>query len=297
MPLTQEINLRPPTGSISATVKPATPRPGQQFTVTIAGATEAPRAAYGRIRPAGTACAPTHDTDNGDNLLGGEGVDGAFSLPTTTSQLAAGSYIVCLWLTGATSDTVPIVGPAVPVSIVKPPRLPWRCTATSREPAAHAQGRAQPPAESTLPRGRDPAQAEPPRPQGQGHPTRSATRYDVAQRSVREGGGLQWASLEGTRSRTAREPDAPLAPPVGASPKWRDGSLLTRLRWPCEARGRPWHEEPSFVRLPSVAAPNCRASVPEGLRALGNRVGARWLPAASWGLRSRNGGSDWWVRG
>jgi hypothetical protein len=68
-PITQTITFRSATGTISATFNPVIPLAGENFTITITGASEAPKNAYATIRPAGGApCAPTASADSGEGL-------------------------------------------------------------------------------------------------------------------------------------------------------------------------------------------------------------------------------------
>ena len=91
---------------------PITPQAGQVATVTIAGSSEAPKRVYAKLRPAGGApCATSYDADSGRNLVGGTNVNGAFSVPATTTQTTAGQYLICLWLADSTSDGAPVAGP------------------------------------------------------------------------------------------------------------------------------------------------------------------------------------------
>jgi hypothetical protein len=58
-PISQVVTFRAPGGVISASINPATPRPNEQATVTVSGATEAPEEVFATVRPAGAPCAPT----------------------------------------------------------------------------------------------------------------------------------------------------------------------------------------------------------------------------------------------
>jgi len=121
-PITQTITFRPPTGTITATFNPVTPRPGQTFTVTVTGTSEAPKEVYAAIQRAGAPCGPTYASDEGTGILNGSEVNGSFSLQATTSQATAGQYVVCLWLAESSSDSAPIAGPQPePLNIVAPP--------------------------------------------------------------------------------------------------------------------------------------------------------------------------------
>lgn len=122
-PITQVFTFRSPTGTISATLSPLVPRPGQQAQVTISGTSEAPEYVYATVRSAGGApCAPTYQSDTGSSVIDGEGVNGAFTKQGTTTQQTPGSYVLCLWLASSSSDAQPIAGPqAVPFSVVQPP--------------------------------------------------------------------------------------------------------------------------------------------------------------------------------
>jgi hypothetical protein len=125
-PITQTITFRSPRGTISATVNPLTPSPGQKATVTVTGSSEAPEHVYAKIRPAGGApCAPTYDADTGENLIEGSGVNGAYSMQATTTQAKAGQYLICLWMAGSGNETPAIAGPQpVTFTVAAPPPPP-----------------------------------------------------------------------------------------------------------------------------------------------------------------------------
>lgn len=131
-PLTQTITFRPSAGTIGATITPATPRPGEQAELTVAGSSEAARRVYAKLRLAdGTSCAPSYDADPGGSLFDGWSVDGAFSLNATYTQARAGQYLICLWLAGSSDDTLPIGGPQQQTfAVAKPPRpiVSWAAT-------------------------------------------------------------------------------------------------------------------------------------------------------------------------
>ena len=121
-PISQVITFRRPNGSISATLDPAISRPGQQTTVTVTGSSEANRKVYATVRSAGTQCAPTYGSDDGESLIAGSDVDGMFTTVATTTPSRPGGFIVCLWLASSSYDTQPIAGPqSVPFSVVQPP--------------------------------------------------------------------------------------------------------------------------------------------------------------------------------
>ena len=125
-PITQTITFRSPTGTITATVNPIAPEPGQKATITVTGSSEAPEKVYAKIRPAGGAtCAQTYETDSGSNLIEGQNVNGSFSEQATTTQLTAGTYLICLWLASSANDTSPIAGPQPETfTVVSPPPPP-----------------------------------------------------------------------------------------------------------------------------------------------------------------------------
>ncbi len=82
----QAITFRAPTGTITASVNPITPQVDEAATVTVTGASEMAASVFAKIRPGGgVGCAPTFSADSGDGLIFGKGVDGAFSLPVTTT--------------------------------------------------------------------------------------------------------------------------------------------------------------------------------------------------------------------
>lgn len=111
-PITQTITFRAPSGTITATVNPITPAPGQAATITVTGSSEAPEEVFAKIRLAGGAgCAPTYEADSGLSLIDDQKVNGAFSVQTTTTQTSVGTYLVCLWLADSREATPAIAGP------------------------------------------------------------------------------------------------------------------------------------------------------------------------------------------
>ncbi len=126
-PFMQDITFRAPTGSVGATFSPSTPVAGQPFTITLAGASEAPESVFATVHAAGSSCAPTFATDTGSNLVGGAGqsVNGSYSFTTTANEATAGNYDVCLWLGSSATDGSPIAGPtAVKFTVAAPPTPP-----------------------------------------------------------------------------------------------------------------------------------------------------------------------------
>jgi hypothetical protein len=124
-PITQTITFRSPNGTITATVNPLTPQPGQQTTVTVIGDSEAPENVYAKVRPAGGApCAPTYEADSGGNLIDGASVNGSFSTQAKTTQSKAGQYLICLWLAGSGNETPVIAGPQPEMFTVASPPAP-----------------------------------------------------------------------------------------------------------------------------------------------------------------------------
>jgi hypothetical protein len=122
-PITQTITFRSPRGTITGTVDPATPRPGEKATITVTGDSEASEHVYARVHMAGsTGCAPTYQSESGENLIEGSSVNGSFSVQATTAQSKAGQYVICLWLAPSGSDTTPIAGPQPETfTVVSPP--------------------------------------------------------------------------------------------------------------------------------------------------------------------------------
>jgi hypothetical protein len=111
-PITQTITFRSPGGTITATVNPTTPTPGQRATVIVTGSSEAPAKVYAKIRSAGGAsCAPAFEADSGEDLIDGESVNGSFSVQSQTAALKAGQYLLCLWLATGPAETPAIAGP------------------------------------------------------------------------------------------------------------------------------------------------------------------------------------------
>jgi hypothetical protein len=111
-PISQVVTFRAATGSISASIAPATPEPGQDAAVTITGASEAPARVYATVRPAGgAACAATYSADSGTGIVDGESVNGSFSVQGTMRLEDAGQYQLCLWLADSSDDSSPTSGP------------------------------------------------------------------------------------------------------------------------------------------------------------------------------------------
>jgi hypothetical protein len=132
-PYTQQITFRSPTGTISATVNPIMPTPGQQATITVTGASEASKKVYATIRSAGgQSCATTFGADTGTSLIDGTNVDGMFTMQATTTQATAGTYLICLWLADSSNDSSPIAGPQPETFMVaSPPPPPPPCVVPS----------------------------------------------------------------------------------------------------------------------------------------------------------------------
>jgi hypothetical protein len=117
-PITQTITFRSPGGTISATVNPSTPQPGQQASATINGVSEAPESVFTHVRPAGTPCAQTYDADykaTSPDSYGsdseGTSVNGNFNVTTDVTQQNPGNYVLCLWLADSSTDPTPVAGP------------------------------------------------------------------------------------------------------------------------------------------------------------------------------------------
>jgi hypothetical protein len=111
-PIAQTITVRAPGGSIGAALSPNPVRAGDRATITVGGASEAPRRVYAKIRADdGTACGPTFDADPGGSMIDGWSVDGAFSLKAYVNNAVLGQYLVCMWLAGSSDDAAPVAGP------------------------------------------------------------------------------------------------------------------------------------------------------------------------------------------
>lgn len=110
--ISQTVTFRTPAGRIATSISPRTPQVGQRAEVTVAGATEAPRRLWLKIRPAsGGECAPNYDADAGQSLIDGWDADGTFHAERYTWPSDPGEYIVCSWLAGSSYDPWPIAGP------------------------------------------------------------------------------------------------------------------------------------------------------------------------------------------
>ncbi|MCW2995542.1 MAG: hypothetical protein JWQ18_3037 [Conexibacter sp.] len=132
--ITQTITFRSPSGTISATINPVTPTPGQQMTITVNGVSEAPERVFALVRTAGVPCSQTYDADRniGDEteLFDGysdstSNVNGNYSISDTLTESTAGNYVLCLWLADSSSDTTPVAGPQpIPLTVASPPPPP-----------------------------------------------------------------------------------------------------------------------------------------------------------------------------
>lgn len=111
--VTQTITFRQASGSITASITPAVPMIGMPVAFAITGSSETPAEVYAKVRAAGGApCAATYSGDSGGSLVDDEDVNGAFSIPASSTFGAAGNYLLCLWLTDdGSSDTTPLAGP------------------------------------------------------------------------------------------------------------------------------------------------------------------------------------------
>lgn len=143
-PFTQTITFRAPSGTITASINPVSPQPGQAAAVTVTGSTETPAQIFAKVRPAGGApCAATYSDDPGRHVLNFVDVDGTFSKQTTLTLEDAGNYVLCLWLARSGTDTSPIAGPQPqPFSVVAPPPpvLPPGPTLIGSKVSAKRQG-------------------------------------------------------------------------------------------------------------------------------------------------------------
>lgn len=135
VPITQTITFRSPHGTISAIASPLHPEPGQQTTITVTGASEAPENVYAKIRPAGgTTCAADFDGDPGESLIEEEPVSGDFAVRAKVSESKAGKYLICLWLAGSGEEVSAIAGPQPVVLEVGTQPTPAACIVPSALP-------------------------------------------------------------------------------------------------------------------------------------------------------------------
>jgi hypothetical protein len=128
-PISQTITFRPPGGTITGTINPASPQPGQPFTITVTGTSEAAEYVYATLKPGSATCAPTYSSDSGSGIISGKSVNGAYTLTDTETESTAGPYVLCLWLASSSSDTQPVAGPqpqpfTVAVPAPPPPVVP-----------------------------------------------------------------------------------------------------------------------------------------------------------------------------
>lgn len=149
VPFTQTIDFRAPTGTVTATVSPRTPQPGQPVTVQVTGASESPAYVYAKVRPAGGApCAPDFEADPGESLIDQQEANGSFSLQATTTEHERGTYTICVWLAADANATPAVAGPQAETFAVgarAPCAVPavepgWRLsTAERRLQASHCE--------------------------------------------------------------------------------------------------------------------------------------------------------------
>lgn len=121
-PITQLVSFRRSTGVISAVISPLGAAPKTKLTITVAGNSEAPSNAHAKVRLAGGApCAPSYSADSGTGLFSGRDVNGPFSITDTYTPPVAGTYLLCLYLSGSSSDANPIAAQPILFGIVAPP--------------------------------------------------------------------------------------------------------------------------------------------------------------------------------
>ena len=135
-PISQTISFRAPTGTVSGSVNPASPMPGENTTLTVTGSSEAPKYAYAKIRSAGGApCATSYNADTGKSLIEDRSVNGAFSLTATFTNSAAGDQLICMWVADSGSDGSPVAGPQpLTFTVATPPPPPPSCVVPSLAP-------------------------------------------------------------------------------------------------------------------------------------------------------------------
>ena len=128
VPIEQIVTFRPPRAFMSATITPSNPRVDEPATITIAGASEAPKGFYATIRRAGGApCSVSYNADSGRGLVPGPGIDGAFTFITGTRQSAPGVYLICMWIADSGWDAAPVAGPQALTFTVGAPPAAKRC--------------------------------------------------------------------------------------------------------------------------------------------------------------------------
>lgn len=107
----QNITFRQPRGSVALRVSSPHPYPGQTITLSFVGSSEAQREVFAAYRPAGGApCSPTYASDSGTGLIGGNLVNGSFTVLGSPMTFKRGRYQVCMWLAGSSGDQSPIGG-------------------------------------------------------------------------------------------------------------------------------------------------------------------------------------------
>ncbi len=131
-PISQLITFRPATGTLDATVTPASLSVGRVTEFMITGQSEAPAELFATVKPAGGAgCAPSYETDSGESVIDGASVNGAFAEHATHNGSQAATYELCAWLASGPSAAPAIAGPQSVIFTVgapaPPPPLPPAC--------------------------------------------------------------------------------------------------------------------------------------------------------------------------
>lgn len=111
-PFTQVINFRSPGGTVTASISPSMPLPGQQATITVSGSSEAAAELFATVKRAGggVSCSPDEESDTGEGVLSAQ-VNGSFSQQAQYTQQTAGTYLLCVWLAASRSAVPAIAGP------------------------------------------------------------------------------------------------------------------------------------------------------------------------------------------
>jgi hypothetical protein len=101
----QAVKFRPPRASI-AFGHPSRVAVNQAATLRFYGSSEAPRALFVKERAAGGAgCAPTYDSDSGNELIRAKSVNGGYNETYVRTFDKAGTYLYCVWLADSSADT------------------------------------------------------------------------------------------------------------------------------------------------------------------------------------------------
>lgn len=123
-PITQVVTFRQTVTTVNAVQAPVPARPGQDFSVTVTGAAEAPSRLYVKTTGVGTPCGATAASDTGYWRVEGDDVNGAFTKTLTVNMKDPGDYGLCVWVGQSSYDAAPTALQRFTLSVQAPPPPP-----------------------------------------------------------------------------------------------------------------------------------------------------------------------------